>query len=65
MKKLGVAITGTGWVSGEHIRAYQMNPNTEVVAIISRSESKGRAKAAEMALKTAPFIQITTRLLRI
>ncbi len=51
MKKLGVAITGTGWVSGEHIRAYQMNPNTEVVAIISRSESKGRAKAAEYGLE--------------
>lgn len=38
MEKLGIGIVGAGWVSGEHIRAYQRNPNTEVRAITSRRE---------------------------
>jgi len=28
-KTMGVLIIGTGWVSGEHIRAYLKNPHTE------------------------------------
>ena len=47
MKKYGVMIVGTGWVSGEHIRAFEMNPYAQVVAIVSRSYEKGRAKADE------------------
>lgn len=50
MKKYGVGIVGTGWVSGEHIRAYTMNPHTEVTAITSRQKAKGRAKADEYGL---------------
>jgi len=44
---LGVGIVGTGWVSGEHIRAFDENPHTEVRALCSRSEDKAKAKAAE------------------
>jgi len=29
-RKLGVLIIGTGWVAGEHIKAYMKNPNTEI-----------------------------------
>lgn len=47
MKNYGVLIVGTGWVSSEHIRAFEMNPNTHVAAIVSRSLEKGSAKARE------------------
>jgi len=50
MKKFGVAIVGTGWVSGEHIRSFEMNPHSNVVAIVSRNKEKGKAKAAEYGL---------------
>lgn len=47
MKTLGVGIVGTGWVSGEHIRAFQANPHTEVRAIVSRDKERARAKVEE------------------
>lgn len=47
MKTLGAAILGTGDVSGEHIRAFQANPHTEVRAILSRDRSRAEAKARE------------------
>ena len=34
---IGVAIQGAGNVSTEHIKAYQNNPHTRVVAIGSRT----------------------------
>src|SRR5438874_4948353 len=52
---LGVAIQGAGNVSTEHIRAYQRNPHTEVVAIGSRREEGARAKAAQMGLECAIY----------
>ncbi len=36
-KQLGVLIHGAGWVSGEHIKAFQANPHSKVVAVSSRS----------------------------
>ncbi len=47
MTKLGVGIIGAGWVAGEHIRAFNTDPRTEVVALCSRTESKAKAKAVE------------------
>lgn len=47
MAKLGVAIHGAGWVSGEHIKAYMRNPHTEVRVISSRSERNARARMQE------------------
>jgi predicted dehydrogenase len=44
---LGVAIIGTGWVSDEHIRAFQTNTSTQVRAIVSRDEARAAAKAAQ------------------
>jgi predicted dehydrogenase len=46
MKELGVGIIGTGWVSGEYIRAFQANPHTEVVGLVSRDRVRAEAKAA-------------------
>ena len=51
MDKMGVGIIGTGWVSGEYIRAFSMNPHTEVIALCSRSREKAEAKAAQYGLK--------------
>ena len=47
MSKLGVGIVGVGWVAGEHIRAYQANPLTEIRAMCSLTKEEARAKAAE------------------
>ncbi len=47
MKEMGVGIVGTGWVAGEHIRAFNENPHTKVVALCSRTERSARDKAAE------------------
>ncbi|MCS7261786.1 MAG: Gfo/Idh/MocA family oxidoreductase, partial [Anaerolineae bacterium] len=45
MSQYGVLVHGAGWVSTEHVRAYQRNPYTEVVAISSRTrESAERLK---------------------
>ena len=51
METLGVGIIGTGWVAGEHIRAYRTNPRTEVRAIFSRNRDRGHAKAEEYGLQ--------------
>jgi predicted dehydrogenase len=45
-KQLGAAILGTGWVSGEYIKAFKKNPHTDVVAILSRQIERGESKAA-------------------
>jgi predicted dehydrogenase len=47
MAKLGVAVHGAGWVSGEHIKAYTRNPHTEVRVISSRNERNARARMEE------------------
>ena len=45
MATLGVAVHGAGWVSGEHIKAYTKNPNTEVRVVSSRKAESARARA--------------------
>jgi predicted dehydrogenase len=45
MKELGVGIIGTGWVSGEYIRAFESNPHTEVRGLVSRERARAQAKA--------------------
>jgi predicted dehydrogenase len=50
-KQLGVGIVGTGWVSTEHIRAFEQNPITHVTAICSREKSRALAKAESMQLR--------------
>ncbi|MCC6697524.1 MAG: Gfo/Idh/MocA family oxidoreductase [Candidatus Hydrogenedentes bacterium] len=47
MTKLGVGIVGTGWVAGEHIRAFKNNPDTKIVALCGLTEQLAKAKAAE------------------
>lgn len=45
MDKLGVGIIGTGWVAGEHLRAFHGNPHVEVVALCGRNEARTKACA--------------------
>ena len=57
--KLGAAILGTGDVSGEHIKAFQQNPHTEVVGLLSRDRARAEAKAAEYGLEGCrPYTQL-------
>ncbi len=53
--KLGVAIQGAGWVSTEHIRAYQKNAHVRVVAIGSRTREGAQRKADEFGLAVPVF----------
>lgn len=53
--KLGVLIHGAGWVSTQHIAAYQNNPSTEVVAICSRTVESAQARATESGLDVPVF----------
>ena len=53
MKKLGVLINGAGWVSTQHIAAFQANPNTEIVAISSRRLESCQQRAEEAGLEDA------------
>lgn len=50
MKKLGVGLIGTGWVSNEYIKAFRKNVHCEVAAICSRDRARAAAKAAEHGL---------------
>ena len=54
-RKLGILVHGAGWVSTQHIQAYQANPHTEVVAISSRKLASARARAAEAGLDVACY----------
>lgn len=49
--KFGVLIHGAGWVSGQHIAAYQNNPATEIRAICDRFLDRARIKAESAGLK--------------
>jgi predicted dehydrogenase len=50
MKKLGVLIHGAGWVSTQHIAAFQRNPHSEVVAVCSRTLESAQRRIREAGL---------------
>jgi predicted dehydrogenase len=50
MKTIGVAVHGTGWVAGEHIKSYGKRPDCRVVALCSRTREGAEAKARETGL---------------
>lgn len=47
MKKLKVGIVGTGWVSGEHMAAFQNNPHCQLEAVSSRTRESAESKLKE------------------
>lgn len=53
MKTIGVAILGTGWVAGEHIKSYGKRTDCRVVGLCSRTREGAEAKARETGLTDA------------
>jgi predicted dehydrogenase len=49
-RTLGIAVLGTGDVSGEHIKAFAAHPNAEMRAILSRDRGRAEAKAQQYGL---------------
>lgn len=62
MAELGVAVFGAGWVSGEHLRAFNNNPHAKVVAIGSRKEASARARAHEAGIECAIYTDFASLL---
>ncbi len=56
--KYRVGLVGCGWVAGEHIRAYQNNPNVEIVGLASLSTEEATQKADECDLSVSCFDSI-------
>jgi UDP-N-acetyl-2-amino-2-deoxyglucuronate dehydrogenase len=50
MSSIGVAIVGTGWVAGEHIKSFQKVADCHVVGLCSRTPESARARALEAGL---------------
>lgn len=53
--RLGVGIVGTGWVAGEHLRAFDADPRSEVRAICGTSIAKAEALGARCRTKCAAY----------
>ncbi len=47
MSEIGVAVLGTGWVAGEHVKSLRKIDGCRVVGLCSRTMEGARAKAAE------------------
>jgi len=52
-RTLGVLVVGAGWVSTQHIAAYQRNPHAKVVAVCDVRIEQARRRAAEAGLADA------------
>jgi predicted dehydrogenase len=63
-RKLGVLVHGAGWVSTQHIQAFQQNPHTQVVAISSRKLESCRTRAEEAGLEGVAFYDNYDKALR-
>lgn len=50
-KQYGVLVHGAGWVSGEHIKAFQNNPHTHIAAVSSRKLESAKRRAEEAGLE--------------
>lgn len=63
-KQFGVLVHGAGWVSGQHIAAYQRNPATRILAICDRSLDRARARAEAAGLRDAALYDDLEQALR-
>jgi predicted dehydrogenase len=50
--KLGVAVVGLGLVAAEHIKAYLVNPDCEIVALVSRDKNRAKGTAEQLGLRS-------------
>lgn len=53
VKRLGVAIIGTGWVSTAHLSAWQSVPGIDIVAVHSRDQARADEYVSSNNLKSA------------
>jgi predicted dehydrogenase len=51
---LGVLVHGAGWVSTQHIAAWQQNPHAHIVGICSKTVDEARHRATESGLGNIP-----------
>lgn len=58
-RKLGVAVSGSGWCASQHIAAFQRNPHTRVTWVVGRDVERTRAAMAKSGLD-ASGIRVTT-----
>ncbi len=63
-KTFGVLVHGAGWVSAQHIAAFQHHPDTRIVAISSRSLASAQRRATEAGLDGIACFDDLTRALR-
>jgi len=63
-RTFGILIHGAGWVSAQHIAAFQGNPATRVVAISSRSLASAQRRAQEAGLTEVACFDDLKRALR-
>ncbi len=64
MSDIGVAVLGTGWVAGEHIKSFGKIPGCNVVALCSRTVEGARAKAAETGATNAKIYATLEEMLK-
>ena len=58
MAKFGVGIVGTGWVAGEHVKAFQGDPRAEVRAVCGRDQVKSQAFADGLGLTCPVYTSV-------
>ncbi len=56
MEKFGVGVIGSGWVAGEHVRAFRANPHTDIKAVCGRNKAKTEAFLRKHGLDCAAHI---------
>jgi len=44
---IGAGIVGSGWVAGEYVKAFDVNPHTYLKGLVTRDPEKGRKRLAE------------------
>ncbi len=54
-KTLGVAVSGVGWAGTQHLRSFEANPHTRVVAIVGRSKERAEEQRAALGLDCACY----------
>lgn len=64
MKTIGVAVHGTGWVAGEHIKSFGKRADCKVVALCSRTREGAEAKARETGLTDARIYDTYAEMLK-
>ena len=56
---LGVGVVGIGWCATQHIKAFQKNPQSHLVALCGRSEARVRDTLAKNGVAIDPGVRIT------